>query len=121
VTTSAPNYWTCQCGVQVPMGCGHTCAHVGPVPTGPWPTEMLAAYEDQAKALRARVAQLEGLREAAHVAADKALDRVAQLEGALESALCDCGGSPHIGELPGEPIICKYLATLATPKEEAIK
>ena len=30
--TSAPTYWICQCGARVPMGCLHTCAHIGPTP-----------------------------------------------------------------------------------------
>lgn len=29
MSTSAPTHWTCQCGVEVPMGCSHTC---GPFP-----------------------------------------------------------------------------------------
>lgn len=67
MSSTAPTYWTCQCGVQVPMGCSHTCAHIGPTPgrelivNPPWPTELLALKDAEIASLKV---QLENARAA---------------------------------------------------------
>lgn len=59
MSTSAQHYWTCQCGVQVPMGCSHTCAHIGPTPgreitvNPQWPFATIAALTARAEAAEA--------------------------------------------------------------------
>jgi hypothetical protein len=71
--STAPTHWTCQCGVQVPMGCSHTCGSVSVPATGIvakplWPIELIAAYEALLAAAEASLAEARAENERLRVA-----------------------------------------------------